>query len=69
MIMLNNLLQMHLKFLQKSNSTCSKIANKIAEISKTSQQNNSEAVTNEHGEEIPNDRYISSEEEQKTIND
>ena len=29
---------------------------------KTSQQNNSEAVTNENNKEIPNKRYISPEE-------
>ena len=37
-------------------------------ISKNSQQNNSEAVTNEHHKEIPKERYISPEEMQK-IND
>ena len=35
-----------------------KITNKIIKISKTSQQNNSETVTNEHDNEIPKKRYI-----------
>ena len=39
-----------------------KIANKITKISKTSQQNNSETVTNEHDKEIPKEMYISPEE-------
>ena len=43
------------------------IANKIAKISKTSQQNNSETVTNEHEKEIPKKRYISPEKIQKII--
>ena len=36
-------------------------------ISKTSQQNNLEIVTNEHDKEIPKERYISPEERQKVI--
>ena len=35
-----------------------KIANKIMEVSKNSQHNNSEKVTNEHDKEIPKERYI-----------
>ena len=31
-------------------------------VSKNSQQNNSETVTNEHDKEIPKERYISPEE-------
>ena len=46
-----------------------KIANKITKILKTSQQKNSETVTNEHDKEIPKERYISSEQSQKTIDD
>ena len=38
-----------------------KIANKIAKVSKTSQDNNSETVTNENHKEIPKERYISTE--------
>ena len=38
-----------------------KILHKITKISKTSQQNNSETVTNEHGKEKPKGRYISPE--------
>ena len=44
------------------------IANKIAKISRTSQQNNQEAVLNEHDKEIHKARYISPEERLK-IND
>ena len=46
-----------------------KIANKIMEVSKNSQQNNSETVTNEHDKEIPKERYISSEEKQEMIDE
>ena len=42
-----------------------KIANKITKILKTSQQNNSETVTNKHGGEKPKERYISPDERQK----
>ena len=44
-----------------------KIANKITKISKTSPQNNSESITNEHDQEITKERYISPEERQKII--
>ena len=36
-------------------------------ISKNSQQNNSEKVTNKNDKEIPKERYISPEERQKII--
>ena len=36
-----------------------KIADKIKKISKTSPQDNSEKVINEHDKEIPKERYIS----------
>ena len=36
-------------------------------VSKNSQQNNSETVTNENDKEIPKERYISPEERQKII--
>ena len=35
-----------------------KIANKITKVSKNSQQNNSEAVTNDYDKEIPKERYL-----------
>ena len=35
------------------------IANKVSKVSKNSQQNNSETVTDEHDKEIPKERYIS----------
>ena len=40
---------------------------KITKVSKNSQKNNSEVVTNENDKEIPKERYISPEERQKTI--
>ena len=46
-----------------------KIADKITKISKTSQHNNSEIVTNEHDKEIPKERKISPEERRKIIDD
>ena len=46
-----------------------KIAYKITKISKTSQQNNSETVKNEHDKEIPKERHISPEKRQKIIDD
>ena len=39
-----------------------KIDNRITEISKNSQQNISDTVTNYHDKEIPKERYISLEE-------
>ena len=60
--MLSNLQQRHLKLLQKeavqktaegsSDFIDNKIAIKITKVSKHSQQNNSEKVTNEHYKEI-----------------
>ena len=53
LIMLNNLIQMHLKVLQKEKADARsdligyKIADKITKFSRTSPQNNSETVTNE----------------------
>ena len=46
-----------------------KTASKIMVVSKNSQQNNSETVTNEHDKEIPKERYISPGERQKMIDD
>ena len=46
-----------------------KVANKINEVEKNSQQNNPETVTNEYGKEIPEERYIPSEEKQEIINE
>ena len=43
------------------------MANKITGVSKKSQQNNSETVTNENNKEIPKERYISPEKRQKNI--
>ena len=48
-----------------------KIANEITEVSKYSQPNNSETVTNEHGkeipQEIPKERYVPPKKRQKII--
>ena len=46
-----------------------KIANRITKVSRSSPQNNSEKVTNEHDKEIPKETYISQEERQKIIDD
>ena len=46
-----------------------KIVNTIMKVSKNSQQNNSETVTNEHNKEILIERYISPEERKKIIDD
>ena len=46
-----------------------KFVNKISKVSKSSPQNNSETITNEHDKEIPKERYISPEERQKIIDD
>ena len=43
------------------------IANKIKEVSKTSQHNHSETVANEQDKEIPKEIYISPEEKQEII--
>ena len=45
------------------------IANKITLVSKSLQQNNSEAVKDENDQEISKERYISPEERQKIINE
>ena len=43
------------------------VVNKITKVSKNSQENNSERVTNENDKEIPKERYISSEERPKIL--
>ena len=43
------------------------VVNKITKVSKNSQENNSERVTNENDKEISKDRYISSEERPKIL--
>ena len=45
------------------------IADRITKVSKNSQQNNSETVTNENDKEIPNERYVSPEKRQEIIGD
>ena len=46
-----------------------KIANKVTKVSKNSQQNTSETVTNEHDKKIPKERYVSPEESQEIIDE
>ena len=70
---------MHLKMLHKrtiqntAEATGDLIDNqsvdKIAKVSRTSPQNSSETVKNDHNKEIPSERYISPEERQKIIDD
>ena len=45
------------------------IVNRITKISKNSQQNNLETVTNGKDKEILKERYISPEERQKIVDD
>ena len=64
LIMLNNLQQMRLKLLQRTAEATgdligNKVADRITKVLKNSQQNNLEAVTNDHDKEIPKERYIS----------
>ena len=67
--MLNNLPQILLTAEASSGLIGNKIANRITKVSKNSQQNYSETVTNEHDKETPKERYISLEERQKIIDD
>ena len=71
LIMLQNLQQMRLKRLQKAEATSNlignRIVNSITRVSKSSQQNNSETVTNKHDKEIPKEKYISSDERQEIV--
>ena len=46
-----------------------KFADKITNISRNLQKNNSETVTNENEKEIPKERYISPEKRKKYIDD
>ena len=52
---------------QKRKLIGNKIAGRITKISKNLQQNNLETVTDENDKEVPKDRYISSKERQKII--
>ena len=69
--MLQNLQQMCLKLLQKAEATSdligNKIVNSITKVSKSSQQNNSETVTNKHDKEITKEKYISTNERQEIV--
>ena len=46
-----------------------KIADRLMNVSKNSQQNNSETVTKEHDKKMLKERYISAEERRKIIDD
>ena len=71
LIMLQNLQQMRLKRLQKAEATSNlignRIVNSITRVSKSSQRNNSETVTNKHDKEIPKEKYISTNERQEIV--
>ena len=43
------------------------IANKIAKVSRSSSQNNSETITNEHDKEISEKRYIIQKKDRKLL--
>ena len=45
------------------------IANKTRKVSRSSQQNNSKTIRNEHNKEIPKERYMSAEQRQKIVDD
>ena len=45
------------------------VAERITKVSKNSQQNNSETLTNEHDKEILKERYVSPEERQEIIDE
>ena len=74
-----SLLQMHSKHFQKeqfkkkteatSDLIGNTIANKTRKVSRSSQQNNSKTIRNEHNKEIPKERYMSAEQRQKIIDD
>ena len=51
------------------NLTGNNITDRITKVSKTSQKNSSETVTDEHGKETPKERYTSPEGREKTIDD
>ena len=77
--MLHILQEMRLKLLQKEQFRKQqkqlviwlviKLLTKVTKVSKNSQQNNSETVTNQHVKEIPKKRYISPEERQEVIDE
>ena len=62
-----------IRAVQKTESTGDLIGNKnadkISKVSKNSQQNNSETVTNENDKEIPKERYISPEKRLEIIDE
>ena len=69
--MLKNLKQMPLEVLQKESFEKQQkqlvIDNKITRVSRNSQQNNSETVTNKHDKYIPKERHISPEKRPEVI--
>ena len=50
-----------------ANAVAKSYDGRIIKVSKNSQQNNSETVTNEHDKEIPKEKYISPVESQEII--
>ena len=61
----------HLKVIEEAtgNLIGNKIADRITKVSRSSQQNNSEAMINTHDKETPKERHISPKETQKIIDD
>ena len=56
-----------MEYLKTINLIDNEIADRISKFSKNSQQNNLETVTNENDKEVPKERYVSSEDRQKII--
>ena len=65
--MLNKLPQIRLKLLEKEQYKNQKKQLMSTKVSKNSQQNNSETVTNKNDKEIPKQRYIFPEKDKKLL--
>ena len=65
--MLNKLPQIRLKLLEKEQHKTQKKQLMSTKVSKNSQQNNSETVTNKNDKEIPKQRYIFPEKDKKLL--
>ena len=61
----------HLKVLEEATGGLigNKISDRITKVSRSSQQNNSEAMINTHDKETPKERHTSPKETQKIIDD
>ena len=65
--MLNKLPQIRFKLLEKEQHKNQKKQLMSTKVSKNSQQNNSETVTNKNDKEIPKQRYIFPEKDKKLL--